>query len=168
MTLSPDIIEARKWCIETALQRCEDVAQAPGLAAELIALLETGCLLDRPQNAAEIQAIDGHREDDEPTIITPDAIAAETCSEQLERYGQHRQAVQAAAAPAPDDLTDKEQSVLDAIRQLSAGSDWPSVNAVSVESGVPRGSLHTAYERLRIKGYLTRVDGRWALVEGKA
>lgn len=158
MTLSPETIEARKWCIETALAACEDITAAPGLAAELIALLEADQYEGRaPLNISQMMVGLPETEPPPPEPSQPVRAAASDLSRTVPRR----------VTPLPDgpDLSGKEQAVLAAIYLLCVGKDWPTQAQLSEAADVPRGSLNYVLERLLEKGYLARPDGKWAVAE---
>ena len=157
---TPDLIEARKWCIERAFERCDDIEVWPYIAADLIRLIETGQPPERETVTADVEPIMA-------TIIEPATSEAEPATAgEPEHPITPRLVPRMVVAEPPPDLTDREQDLLDAIIRLNADGDFPLHGAMSEASGVPRGSLGYLLERLKDKGYLARPDGRWVVARG--
>jgi hypothetical protein len=188
---TPEILEARKWCVEKAILHCGEPEAMPALAAQLISLLETGRL---PAEAAPASVtldmstlLLGDPESVEPDAgapCTPDGAGdwpgvpstrpserGPTPPDDLPRSiprpapPRLRPSHIDRAEDGPTDLSARDQAVLEVLKAPPAGEGWPSHPDIAEATDIPRGSIGAVLEQLHQKGYLARPNGKWALTD---
>lgn len=161
---TPELIEARKWCIERAIEQYSDLEVWPYVAAELISLIETWQLPERETVTANVEPVVA-------TVVEPSMVEPEPdpppddpppIPRSVPRVISDKPVTPPALAPARDTLTEKQRAALEAMIAFLHGGQRPTLSAIAERVNRAMGTAQTVggiQSHLRFlisKGYLAR------------